>query len=364
MIATSSSKHLVLIGTGRPHLQVMRGLARGTTNLRVTLAAPHPWYVDAAMLPGYVGGQWSREQVCRSVEHLIRMSGATFLPSRPLALDAANRRIQLSSGDALHYDVLSINEEGALERETLERIVPGARANALSVHPCSAFVQLWPQVLALSRTRALRVAIVGNGALAFELALAASQAMGHPYRSRITIIAGEEGILPGEPQALRRRAIARLDARNITVLHEVCVRLDTGIAHLASGAQLACDAPLLALPAMQPGWLSAAGLQADEETGIVTVNERLQSESHRQIFIVPDSAPIEAGAALEANLRSALDGGGSFKRVPMRVDWVRTLDCGSGDAIATLGPMLMEGSGAWRFKQRRDLKRCDSLFTL
>ncbi len=206
MIATSSSKHLVLIGTGRPHLQVMRGLARGTTNLRVTLAAPHPWYVDAAMLPGYVGGQWSREQVCRSVEHLIRMSGATFLPSRPLALDAANRRIQLSSGDALHYDVLSINEEGALERETLERIVPGARANALSVHPCSAFVQLWPQVLALSRTRALRVAIVGNGALAFELALAAAQAMGHPYRSRITIIAGEEGILPGEPQALRRRA--------------------------------------------------------------------------------------------------------------------------------------------------------------
>ena len=362
MTVNPSRKHLVLLGAGRAHLQVLRALAKqGTGDMNVTLVAPHPYYIESSMLPGYVAGDYTLDDIRIPLDALVDASGVGFAPAHVLSLDPAGRRVQLSTGDALPYDVLSIDTEPAIDRDQVEAEMPGARRNALFTRPLEAFVQLWPQLQALARERALQVAVIGNGLPGVELALAAAHALTAPHGTRVSLLAGDAPLLDGQPPALQRRVQARLKALGITVLQDRCTGIDGRALQLASGASLVCDAPLLAVGTGMPAWLLQSGLQLDE-AGQPVVNERLQSESHRQVFIVPEGSGAEVGAALEANLRTAV-GGGAFRKAPVDVSRLKVVSCGDGHAIAVWGPLSLEGREVWHWKDRRDRRQLAALFT-
>ncbi len=363
MTVNPSRKHLVLVGAGRAHLQVLKGLARqGRGDVHVTLVAPHPYYIEAGMLPGYVSGDYALQDIRTPLDALVEASGVSFAPAHVHSLDPNGRRVQLSTGDALPYDVLSIDVETATDRERIESLIPGARRNALFTHPLEAFVQLWPQLLTLAQERALQVAVIGDDLASMELAMAAAHALAPPHGSRVTLVAGTEPLLAQQPPALQRRVLARLKRLNITVLQDRCTGIDGRAVQLASGASLMCDAPLLALGGELPGWLPQAGLQLDD-SGQPVLNERLQSESHRQVFIVPATAPAEVGPVLEANLRTAL-AGGTFRKAPMDASRLHVVDCGDGHAIAVWGPLSLEGREVGQWKHRRDRRQFAALFSL
>ena len=363
MTVNSPRKHLVLLGAGRAHLQVLRGLARqAASDWSVSLVAPHPYYIEAAMLPGFVAGHYALDDIRAPLDALVQASGAQFVPAHVLALDPAARRVQLSSGDALPYDVLSINVEPAAERDTVETAMPGARLNAMFMRPLQAFVQLWPQLLDLAQQRALQVAVIAEHLHGIELAMAAAQALAAPYGSRVTLVAGEGPLLAEQPPSLLRRVLARLKALNITVLHDRCTGIEQGRIQLASGATLQCDAPLLAHGPDTPAWLQQSGLQTAED-GALQLNERLQSDSHRQVFVVPPGAPLEVGPALEANLRTALEGG-AFRKAPIGAARLHVVGGGHEHAIAVWGPLGLEGREVWHWKDRRDRKQLAALFAL
>lgn len=363
MTANPARKHLVLIGAGRAHLHVLKGLARqGRGDINVTLVAPHPYYIEAGMLSGYVAGDYRLEEIRTALDALVEASGVHFVPAHVHSLDPNSRRVQLSSGDALPYDVLSIDVEPATDRDRIESLIPGSRRNALFTRPLEAFVQLWPQLLALAQERALQVAVIGDGLAGVELAMAAAHALALPHGSRVTLVAGADAPLAEQPPALQRRVLARLKRLNITVLQDRCTGIDGRAIQLASGASLVCDAPLLALGGELPGWLLQAGLQLDERNRPV-LNERLQCESHRQVFIVPEAAPAEVGPVLEANLRTAL-AGGTFKKAPMDAPRLQVVNCGDGQAIAVWGALGLEGREVWNWKNRRDRRQLAALFSL
>ncbi|MDO5086721.1 MAG: FAD-dependent oxidoreductase [Comamonadaceae bacterium] len=359
---TPSRKHLVLLGTGRANVHVLKGLAtRGTGGVNVTLAAPYPYYIDEALLPGHLAGECGLQDCHLPLDALVEASGVTFIPAHVLGLDPSARRVQLSSGDALPYDVLSIDVGPAQERDAIEAHMPGARRNALFTHPRETFLQLWPQLQALASERALQIAVIGSGVAGAELALAAASALTAPHGSRVTLVTDGQPLLHEAPPALQRRALARLKAMNITVLPDRCVALDGRELQLQSGATLLCDAPLLALGLTPPAWLQASGLALHDD-GHPVINERLQSDSHRQVFIVPDSAPPEVGPVLDANLATALYGG-SFKKAPA-APRLRLMNAGERHAIATWGPLGLEGREVWQWKSRRDRKQLADLLGL
>ena len=363
MTANPSRNHLVLIGAGRAHLHVLKGLARhGSGDMNVTLVAPHPYYIESTMLPGYVAGDYTLEDIRIPLDRLVEASGVNFVPAHVLALDPNGRRVQLSSGDALPYDVVSVDVEPMMDREQIEALIPGSRRNALFTRPLEGFVQLWPQLQTLASERALQVAVIADSLAGIELAMAAAHALAAPHGSRVTLVMGEQMPLLDQPAALQRRVLARLKQLNITVLQDRCISIDGQAVQLASGASLMCDAPLLALGTRQPAWLRQAGLQAGDDERPV-LNERLQSESHRQIFIVPETAPAEVGPVLEANLRTAL-AGGSFKKAPADVSRLHVVGCGDGHAIAVWGPLSLEGREVWNWKNRRDRRQLAGLFAL
>ncbi|MBK6612577.1 FAD-dependent oxidoreductase [Ottowia sp.] len=361
MTVNLSRKHLVLMGAGRAHLQVLKGLARhGSGDMNVTLVAPTPYYIEGAMLPGYVAGDYALEDIRVPLDPLVEASGVAFAPAHVLGLDPAARRVQLSSGDALPYDVLSIDVEPVADRDHIEAAIPGARRNALFTRPLEAFVQLWPQLQGLARERPLQVAVLADGLAGVELAMACAHALTAPHGSRVTLVTGAEPLLAGQPPTLQRRVLARLKSLNITVLQDRCTAIDGRTVHLAGGATLVCDAPLLAAGAGTPAWLLQSGLQTDE-AGALVLNERLQSDSHRQVFVVPDGAPAEVGPVLEANLRTAL-GGGSFKKAPLDASRLRVVGCGDGHAIAVWGSLGLEGREVGQWKDRRDRRQLAALF--
>ena len=363
MSVNPSRKHLVLLGAGRANVQVLKGLARhGSTDLSVALVAPHPYYIESALLPAYVAGDCALDELRIPLDALVEASGTAFVPAYVQALDPSARRVHLSTGDALPYDVMSIDVEPAIDRDAVEAQMPGARRNALFARPLENFVQLWPQLRALAQQRALQAAVITDGLPGVELAMAAAHALGAPHGSRVTLIAGDAPLLANQPVGIRRRVLARLRALNITVLQDRCLAMDGQALHLGVGATLVCDAPLVALGAGLPRWIQDAGLQFDEDDRPV-VNERLQSESHRQIFIVPDSAPIELGPVLEANLRTALTGG-TFKKAPLDDSRLRVVNCGHRHAIAAWGPLALEGREVSHWKDRRDRKQLAQLMSV
>jgi len=363
MTVNSPRKHLVLIGAGRAHLQVLRGLARqAASDWSVSLVAPHPYYIEAGMLPGYVAGHYALDDIRVPLDALVQASGAQFVPAHVLALDPAARRVQLSTGDALPYDVLSIDVEPAPEREAVEAAMPGARGNAMFLRPMQAFVQLWPQLQQLAQQRPLQVAVIAERLPGIELAMAAAHALAAPHGSRVTLVAGDAPLLAGLPAGLQRRVLARLKALDITVLQDRCIGIEPGHIALAGGATLQCDAPLLAHGLGTPGWLAASGLQTAED-GSLQLNERLQSDSHRQVFVVPSGAPVEVGPALEANLRTALQGG-AFRKAPLGPARLHVVGGGHDHAIAVWGPLALEGREVWHWKDRRDRRQLAALFAL
>jgi len=134
---------------------------------------------------------------------------------------------------------------------------------------------------------------------------------------------------------------------------------------LASGARLACDAPILATGADPPPLLQGSGLALDER-GFVATGPTLQSRSHPEVFAVGDVATrvdaphprsgvyaVRAGAPLLNNLRRFVGGGELRAHRPQR----RTLNlisCGERRAILTWGGLAAEGRWAWWWKDRID----------
>lgn len=363
MTATPHRKHLVLIGAGRAHMLVLKGLARRRrSDLAVTLVTPAPYYIAPDLLPAYVAGDQTLDDIRIPLDDLVEASGVAFAPAHVHSLDPHGRRIQLSTGDALPYDVLSINMEPLVERDLMEQRIPGSRENALFTHPAEMFVRLWPQLLAMAQQQPTQVAIVASDLRGIELAMAAAHAIATPHGSRVTLVIGSEPVLERLPAALQRKLAQRLEQLAITTLRDDCTAIQPQAVHLAGGATLACDAPIVTMASDTPLWLSQSGIETDE-SGQPLLNERLQSNSHRQIFVAPHHPPMEAGDALEANLLAAL-AGSAFKKVPLRPRRLPVVNCGSQHAIASWGNLSLAGHEVWKWKNRRDRNHLAALFDL
>ena len=365
MTTNVAQKNLVLLGAGRAHLHVLHSLGQQRSgDMRITLVAPHPHHVVPAMLPGFVAGDYELEQCRVPLLPLIEASGADHIAAYPLALDPVNKRLQLSSGHTIGYDVLSINMESTPDRSEIEATMPGAREHALLLYPLENFTQLWPQVVALAQTRAIHLVLLGPGLRGAELALAAAHRIVQPHGSRVSLLTGGQPLLAGVHAGLARRVMSRLQAAQVTVLEQPCVGFSPGQVHLAgpdglARTQLACDAPLIAPRLHTLRWLASSGMLMDNH-GDVVVNPRLQVESHLQVFMVKDEDSADQGPTLDHNLRCAFHGG-TLKAAPPARSSLHMASLGGKQAVASWGPLVHEGHEVWKWRDARARKALQGL---
>ena len=177
--------------------------------------------------------------------------------------------------------------------------------------------------------------------------------------NRVTLVSG--GKAPGADFAMatQRRIADALQRLRVEVLLDTCVGMESGEIHLASGARLVSDLPLLAVGAQAPAWLAASALACDA-TGFVLVNACQQSTSHEAVFAAGDVAScvdapharsgvyaVRAGPPLLAKLRAVLNGQPLATYMPQKRS-LYLLSCGGRRAIAVWGGFSTEGAWVWR----------------
>jgi len=368
-------KKLLLLGAGHAHVHVLARLAQQhPADLDVTVLTPYDFQTYSGMTPGFVAGHYSETDCQIPLTPLIKAAGVRWVAGRCTALDAGARRVQVGAHPnqtgapaTLNYDLLSIDTGAVIDRERLEVEMPGASQHALMVRPIEVFARLWPEVVGLARRQTVSLAVIGAGAAGIELLLAMRQCLqteGLPG-SRFTLLTGGGEVGANYSPGVRRRILRQLRKQGVNVLPDACVGVEAGRLHLASGATLACDVPILAIGTHAPPWLRDSGLELSE-TGHVLVNAFQQSSSHPEVFAAGDVCTradrphaksgvyaVRAGPPLADNLL------GAHRSQPLKphhppVNTLNLLSCGAGHAIASWGPFHAEGAWAWRWKDRID----------
>ncbi len=364
MMPLPLTQDLVLVGGGHTHALVLRDLGmRPLPGLRLTVINPGPTAPYTGMLPGFVAGHYSRDNLEIDLVRLARFAGARIILDAAVGLDREAKRLILRSGRRIRYDTLSINvgAEGTLPD------LPGFAVHGVPAKPLGPFADRWSDFLAGGGGP---VAVLGGGVAGAELALAMDFALktaGTP--APITIV--EPGqILTGLGAAADpvRSALAKA---GVEVLESA---LPVSVAHssvtLEGGKTIPSDFTVGAAGVRAPGWLSGLGLKTDD--GYLTVDKHLCT-SDPAIYAAGDCAhlaaaprpkagvyAVRAAPTLSANLRAASSGGRPRAFRPQS-DFLKLISLGGKRAVALKWGRAMTGGWVWRWKDRIDQGFMDRL---
>ena len=353
-------KHLLLVGGGHAHVHVLRVMAENPfPSARVTLVSPFARQMYSGMVPGFVAGHYTLEDCVIPLGPLAARAHVKFIEGAATAIDAAARQVRLADGQVLAYDTLSLDTGPVMDRDA----IPGARDHALFVRPIEHFARLWQTVLELAEQRPLSVVVVGAGAAGVELAMALQFRFGE--RARVSLVTGGPPPLPSHPARAQALALRALKRCGVTLFEDACSEITASHVVLERGMRLACDAPVLAIGASAPGWLTGSGLALDER-GFIATGATLQSTSHAEVFAAGDVASrtdaphprsgvyaVRAGPPLALNLRRHI-GGGELQAHRPQAHALNLLACGERNAIASYANLAIAGRWVWWWKDRID----------
>lgn len=370
--AVSTKKHLVLVGGGHAHVEVLRSLAMAPEpGLQITLIAKEPHAPYSGMLPGYVAGHYDQKACHIELARLSKLAGASLIHAEASGIDKTLKHVHILGRPSVTFNLLSIDTgiTPAVDE------IAGAAEHAVAVKPISTFIPRWQEL----RARALhpdgprRIAVVGTGAAGFELVLAIrhwlrQMAPRHalsPDAFAFTLI-GSGPLLPRHNACARHLARRELDTAGVTLIEgDAVASVAASSIELASGRMIASDATLLATKAEPPAWFRTTGLALDP-AGFLAVEPSLQVQGETDIFAVGDCATVvkyprekagvfavRQGPPLTHNIRLRARGQEAVPFEPQE-RFLTILACGDKRAIAARGRFAARGAWAWWLKDRID----------
>lgn len=356
-------KQLVLVGGGHAHVHVLAALAaQPLADTEVTLVSPYARQIYSGMLPGWISGYYAIEECALALDRLARRAGVRLVQTAcsGLALDAG--QVLCANGEHMGFDILSIDSGPVAGSPDL-----AGGEGGMPIRPIEGFIAAWPALLERARRPQFRLAIVGDGAAAVELAFAIATRFADEELAGagVTLIGGNQQPLAGFPSFLRKRVTALLAQRGIA-WHGDRRATAIGVDHVQTGdgTRLPADAVLLATGAAAPAWPAAGGLACDN-AGYIAVSPMLQSLSHPRVFAAGDVAAlhysrpksgvfaVRAGPPLAHNLRAICSGKAMTPWRPQHRA-LYLISTGQRHALAAWGRLSTEGDWVWRWKDRID----------
>lgn len=350
-------KRLVLVGPGHAHLYVLEALAHtplpGVETVLVSLGTRQLY---SGMVPGWIAGDYTVEQLSFQLEGLARAAGVRLEPSGAAELRAAQRELRLGDGRVLGYDVASF-DIGSLPAGAE---LPGVKEHAQVLKPLE-------RALAVL-TEAERVPgpllVVGGGAAGVELALCLQARTQRPT----TLVERGTELPQGMPPSARRLVLGLLKRRGVT-LHtgSALVSLSPEAARLESGESLPFTTCVWATGPRAPELFARSGAAVDTR-GYLAVEDTLRSPSHPELFAAGDCAGFMSGQAvpkagvyavrqgpvLAANLRAVLTGQGPLQPYRAQRGFLSLMNAGDGTAVGSWKGLTFQGRSMWRLKDAID----------
>ncbi|SIT90523.1 selenophosphate synthase [Yoonia rosea] len=361
------TRDLLLIGGGHTHALVLRKWGMNPLpGVRVTVINPGPTAPYSGMLPGFVAGHYTREELDIDLVKLARFAGARIIDGYATGIDKDAQTVAVSGRPSIAYDVVSVD----IGITSAMPDLPGFTAHAIPAKPLGTFASCWDSFRASAK--APHIAIIGGGVAGAELAMAMSHALRD--KSPTVHLLDRSRVLTALGYKARQKMIAALTANNIEITEdaEVTEIFAEGLV-LRNGRTIRSDFTTGAAGAKPHDWIAQTGL--DLHQGFIAVDANLQS-SDPAIFAVGDCAHLRANPRpkagvyavrqapiLFANLRAVLSGGTLRPYKPQR-DYLKLISLGAKSALAEKFGTAREGPLLWKLKDHIDRKFMDQFETL
>ncbi|MCR8915993.1 selenide, water dikinase SelD [Marinobacter panjinensis] len=366
-------RDIVLVGGGHSHVGVLKRFAMNPVpGVRLTLICRDTHTPYSGMLPGYVAGHYTYDDVHIDLSKLAEFAGARFYRDEAIGIDRNSKRVNCRSRPDVPYDILSVN----IGSSPRVGEVDGAREHAVPVKPINGFNNRWLSLLSRLENHEgpMSVAVVGAGAGGVELTLAMQfrlrnelEKRGHdPDQLHFHLFDAESQILPTHNDKVRAVFADKLASRGVKVhLGAAVSKVEAGHLTTESSESHAVDEVLWVTRAGGPQWLEDTGLALDDG-GFIRVRDTLQTETDDDIFAVGDIAnvvnhprekagvfAVRQGRPLADNLkRYAL--GKAVKPFSPQKKWLALISTGDKFAVASRGDMSFAGKWVWRWKNQID----------
>ncbi len=360
---------VVLLGAGHAHAGVLRAQAlRRVMDADLTVISVSKLAPYSGMLPGWMAGHYSWEDICIDFARLSRAAGARFIEARITGIDLVTRQVQLQDGQRIDYDFLSLNVGS-----THAPPVAGDASRVLPLRPLGTLLGRVQHFIAWSSASdaPLSIAVVGAGGAGFEMALAINYRLRQVYPQRgiqVTLLSDVDHALTGRAASAQRLAAQALKRHGVSLRTMTTVQSIEGSTLNATqqgqALKLPADLIIWAAGAQAKPWMQASGLACDAR-GFVQADATLRSASHANVFAAGDCAslptplpkagvyPVRQGPLLAANL-AAVIGGAALQRYEAQARALGIFATGPKHAIASYGPFSVAGDWVWRWKDRID----------
>ncbi len=375
-------RDIVLVGGGHSHVGVLKSFGmQPMPGVRLTLICTDMHTPYSGMLPGYIAGHYSYDDVHIDLSRLAVFAGARLYRDAVIGIDRINKKVLCANRPPVPYDQLSINIGSTPQLAG----VKGASEHAIAVKPIQRFNDRWLALLdrVIHHQGKTTIAVVGAGAGGVELTLAMQfrlrnelLALGrNPDDLVFHLLTNSSHILPTHNPGVRKRFDTVLAARGVKV-HKSAQVTQVLANQLVTntGNQIQADEIIWVTRAGGAHWLKDTGLALDTE-GFIQVNDYLQSINDPHIFAAGDIASMtnykleKAGVfavrqakPLTENLRRAVQGT-SLKAYRPQSSWLALISTGDQYAVASRAIFGFAGAWVWRWKDSIDRRFMDKFQT-
>ncbi len=388
MQATASPvlRDIVLIGGGHSHVGVLHMFAmKPMLGVRLTVICTDTDTPYSGMLPGYIAGHYTFDEVHIDLRRLAEFAGARYYRDEVVGIDRAARQVLCRNRPPVTYDALSINIGSTPQLAQ----VAGASEHAVPVKPIRRFNERWLALLerVCQHPGATTIALVGAGAGGVELTLAMQYRLRNELLARgrnpddlmFHLFSAGPQILPTHNAKVRRAFESVLAERGVVVhLDAEVTQVAANSLQTASGEVLAADEIVWVTQAGGAPWLRETGLALDEK-GFIRVHDTLQTETDPLIFAAGDCAamvdhPLEKAGVFAVRMAKPLTE--NLRRTIMRQHllsyrpqqrWLALISTGDRHAVASRGNFYARGDLVWRWKDwidRRFMRKFTELSAL
>ena len=359
-------KKLVLVGAGHAHMVTLKNLQQFVEKGHaVTVIGPSEHHYYSGMGPGMLGKTYRPAEIRFDVKKMTTVRGGTFVKGKAQRLDPERRIVFLEDGRKIPYDVVSCNAGS---------YVPGLEgldeaANIFTVKPIERLQQAQKKIVQMGTDGPGRIAIVGGGASAVEVAGNIMSLLEKHGLKGVTVqVFAGQGLMSRFPAWIGRHAEKALTRRGVTVEKGSYVTgLVDGEITLQSGETHPADLIFLARGVRPSHMFADSNLPTGPDGGLL-VNRYLQCTEHPEIFgggdcVYFEDQPLDKvgvyavrqNPILLANLMAALEGTALQPFAPGG-DYLLIFNLGDGTGILKKGIWRLTGKLAFTIKDYIDRK--------
>jgi selenide,water dikinase len=357
-------KSIVLVGGGHTHALVLNALkTRPLSGAQVTVINPSKTAPYSGMLPGFVAGHYTREELDIDLDSLSNKVGATLIKGRAIAMDPVKKEIHLEDGGVLTYDFASVDVGITSQMDALI----GFSEHGIPAKPLDNFSQKWDAFRGSEGPK--HVVIIGGGIAGAELSMAMAFALRDDKNPVSVQLLDRSKILSANSPQTQKRVRKELPASNVTIREGVdVVEVTENGVTLADGSTIEANFVVGAAGATPHGWIKDTGLALTD--GFIDVSSTLETNG-AGVFAVGDCAhmkfdprpkagvyAVRQAPILTENLRRVISGKDLAEYVPQS-DYLKLVSLGGKRAFGEKKGWGFAGHLTWLLKNRIDRQFMD-----